>query len=92
MLENGDDSDDDDDLEVGGFTQVYTCPITLVPLENPVTSYVSAPETGPLSHHFYLGKYVGIHFPLKPFVRPSEARALSSARQRGAIKISCNLI
>ena len=37
--EDGDDSDDDD-LEVGGITQDYKCPLTLRTLENPVTSYV----------------------------------------------------
>ncbi|KAF8895410.1 hypothetical protein BD779DRAFT_1499346 [Infundibulicybe gibba] len=38
--ENGDNSDDDDDLEIGGVTQNYLCPITLTPLVNPVTSQV----------------------------------------------------
>jgi len=37
--EDGDDSDDDD-LEMGGVTQIYTCPITLTPLVNPMTSQV----------------------------------------------------
>ncbi|KAF5369473.1 hypothetical protein D9758_002536 [Tetrapyrgos nigripes] len=38
--EDGDDSDDDDDLEIGGVTQDYKCPITLLPLQNPVTSEI----------------------------------------------------
>ncbi|ESK94950.1 hypothetical protein Moror_13955 [Moniliophthora roreri MCA 2997] len=38
--EPGDDSDDDDDLEVGGVTQDFKCPLTLRQLENPVTSKV----------------------------------------------------
>lgn len=35
--ESGDDSDDDD-LEIGGVTQDYKCPVTLMPLVDPVTS------------------------------------------------------
>lgn len=38
--EPGDDSDDDDDLEMGAVTQDFKCPLTLRPLENPVTSSV----------------------------------------------------
>ncbi|THV05248.1 hypothetical protein K435DRAFT_745498 [Dendrothele bispora CBS 962.96] len=38
--EAGDDSDDDDDLEIGGITQDYKCPLTLMPLKNPVTSEI----------------------------------------------------
>ncbi|KIK69615.1 hypothetical protein GYMLUDRAFT_254920 [Collybiopsis luxurians FD-317 M1] len=38
--ESGDDSDDDDDLEMGAVTQDYKCPLTLRPLEDPVTSDV----------------------------------------------------
>ncbi|KAJ3810177.1 hypothetical protein F5876DRAFT_42360 [Lentinula aff. lateritia] len=38
--ESGDDSDDDDDLEMGAVTQDYKCPLTLRPLENPVTSEI----------------------------------------------------
>ncbi|KAF9046399.1 hypothetical protein BJ165DRAFT_1158733 [Panaeolus papilionaceus] len=38
--EDGDDSDDDDDLEIGGVVQNFTCPLTLVPLTNPVTSKI----------------------------------------------------
>ena len=40
--EDGDHSDDDD-IEVGGQSQVYTCPLTLAILEKPVTSYVPFP-------------------------------------------------
>jgi hypothetical protein len=39
LSESGDASDDDD-IEVGGVTQDYKCPITLTPLEDPLTSYV----------------------------------------------------
>ncbi|KAE9404002.1 hypothetical protein BT96DRAFT_964324 [Gymnopus androsaceus JB14] len=38
--ESGDDSDDDDDLEVGAVTQDFKCPLSLRPLENPLTSQV----------------------------------------------------
>ncbi|KAI6147499.1 hypothetical protein BKA82DRAFT_139549 [Pisolithus tinctorius] len=39
--ERGDGSDDDDeDLEIGGVTQDYKCPITLTTLVNPMTSKV----------------------------------------------------
>jgi len=36
--EDGDDSDEDDDVEVGGVTQEYKCPITLMPLVQPLTA------------------------------------------------------
>ncbi|KAG1742395.1 uncharacterized protein EDB91DRAFT_310539 [Suillus paluster] len=36
--EEGDESDDDDDLEIGGVTQDFKCPITLTMLENPMKS------------------------------------------------------
>ncbi|KAF8917051.1 hypothetical protein CPB85DRAFT_1431664 [Mucidula mucida] len=36
--ENGDDSEDDDEIEIGGVTQDYKCPITLCIIEDPVTS------------------------------------------------------
>ncbi|KIM65946.1 hypothetical protein SCLCIDRAFT_424609 [Scleroderma citrinum Foug A] len=38
--EDGDASDDEDDLEVGGVTQDYKCPISLTTLVNPMTSKV----------------------------------------------------
>jgi len=38
--EDGDASDDDDELEVGGVTQDYKCPISLTILINPLTSKV----------------------------------------------------
>ena len=40
FTEDGDPSDDEDELEVGGVTQDFKCPITLVVLEDPMTSYV----------------------------------------------------
>lgn len=38
--EEGDDSDDDDDVQVGGVTQDYRCPLTLKLLEDPLTSEI----------------------------------------------------
>ncbi|KAF9454742.1 hypothetical protein P691DRAFT_194209 [Macrolepiota fuliginosa MF-IS2] len=38
--EQGDNSDEDDDLEIGGVTQNYLCPITLTLLDDPYTSTV----------------------------------------------------
>jgi E3 SUMO-protein ligase NSE2 len=40
LTEDGDESDSDDELEVGGVTQDFKCPITLTILQNPLTSYV----------------------------------------------------
>lgn len=42
VTEDGDASDDEDDLEVGGVTQDYKCPISLTTLVNPMTSYVTS--------------------------------------------------
>ena len=39
LSEPGDVSDDDDDVEIGGVTQDYKCPLTLTPLQDPLTSY-----------------------------------------------------
>ncbi|KAI0927246.1 hypothetical protein AcV5_007833 [Taiwanofungus camphoratus] len=36
--EDGDDSDDDDDVQIGGVTQDYRCPLTLTILVDPLTS------------------------------------------------------
>ncbi|TFK52370.1 hypothetical protein OE88DRAFT_1807290 [Heliocybe sulcata] len=36
--EDGDDSDDDDEIEVGGMTQDYKCPLTLTILVSPLTA------------------------------------------------------
>jgi hypothetical protein len=38
VSEDGDDSDADDDLEVGGMTQDYKCPLTLTLLVDPMTA------------------------------------------------------
>ncbi|KAF5315078.1 hypothetical protein D9619_007295 [Psilocybe cf. subviscida] len=38
--EDGDEEDDEDDLEMGGVTQQYNCPLTLTPLVDPMTSKV----------------------------------------------------
>lgn len=41
LSEPGDMSDDEDsDVEVGGVTQDYKCPLTLTPLQDPLTSCV----------------------------------------------------
>ncbi len=40
LAEGGDDSDSGDDVEMGGVTQNFLCPLTLTPLTNPVTSLV----------------------------------------------------
>jgi len=45
--EDGDDSDDEDDVQVGGVTQDYKCPISLTTLKNPMTSQVC--------HHSFSG-------------------------------------
>jgi E3 SUMO-protein ligase NSE2 len=39
FLESGDDSDDDE-LEIGGVTQNFKCPLSLATLDHPMTSYV----------------------------------------------------
>ncbi|KAG8908421.1 hypothetical protein FRB99_006626 [Tulasnella sp. 403] len=38
--EDGDDSDDDSDVEVGGVTQNFTCKLSMLPLTDPLTSRV----------------------------------------------------
>ncbi|KIY63582.1 hypothetical protein CYLTODRAFT_446522 [Cylindrobasidium torrendii FP15055 ss-10] len=38
--EDGDESDDDDEVEIGGVTQDYKCPLTLAPLDNPLKSKI----------------------------------------------------
>ncbi len=40
VAEDGDESDDEDDVQVGGITQDYRCPISLTIFVDPVTSYV----------------------------------------------------
>jgi SUMO ligase MMS21 Smc5/6 complex component len=40
LVEDGDESDSDDEVAVGGATQSYNCPITLKLLEDPVISCV----------------------------------------------------
>lgn len=42
-IEAGDNEDSDDDLEIGGKTQDYKCPISLTLLTDPLTSYVAPP-------------------------------------------------
>ena len=43
--EVGDESDSDDELEIGGQTQDYKCPITLSLLKDPLTAYVLSPSS-----------------------------------------------
>ena len=38
ITEDGDDSDDEDDVQIGGITQDYKCPISLTHLVDPLTS------------------------------------------------------
>jgi hypothetical protein len=38
ITEDGDESDEDDDIEVGGVTQDYKCPISLTTLVDPMRS------------------------------------------------------
>jgi E3 SUMO-protein ligase NSE2 len=38
--EGDDDDDDDDDIQVGGLTVGLKCPLTLITMNEPVTSYV----------------------------------------------------
>ncbi|KAJ7212225.1 hypothetical protein GGX14DRAFT_361863 [Mycena pura] len=38
--EPGDESDDDEDVVMGGITQEYKCPLTMTPLQDPYTSSV----------------------------------------------------
>jgi SUMO ligase MMS21 Smc5/6 complex component len=38
LTEEADESDDDDDVEIGGATQDFKCPLTLRLLEDPLTS------------------------------------------------------
>jgi SUMO ligase MMS21 Smc5/6 complex component len=40
VAESGDESDDDDDIVMGGVTQEYKCPLMMTILKNPLTSYV----------------------------------------------------
>lgn len=64
LLESGDDSDDDDDLEVGAVTQDFKCPLSLRPLENPLTSSVFLMALQIMTVQLdFTGKFVDIHSP-----------------------------
>ncbi|KAF4589968.1 hypothetical protein EYR40_009645 [Pleurotus pulmonarius] len=53
--EDGDDSDDDDDeIEVGGVTQDFKCPLSLMPLQDPWTSSVCG--------HYFSGDAIKDYF------------------------------
>ncbi|KAI0071700.1 hypothetical protein K474DRAFT_1693360 [Panus rudis PR-1116 ss-1] len=53
--EPGDDSDEDEDIEVGGVTQDFKCPLTLMFLENPLTSQVCGHSFSAAAIRDYLG-------------------------------------
>jgi E3 SUMO-protein ligase NSE2 len=40
FLEEGDPEEEEDEVEVGGVTQNFNCPLTLTSLENPLSSCV----------------------------------------------------
>lgn len=48
IAESGDDSDDEDDVQIGGVTQDYKCPLTLTIFVDPLTSCVYT-----TFHYFY---------------------------------------
>ncbi|EIW80950.1 hypothetical protein CONPUDRAFT_56154, partial [Coniophora puteana RWD-64-598 SS2] len=54
--EDGDESDDDDDLEIGGVTQDYKCPISLTLLVNPMASRVCNHSFSAVAIREYLGR------------------------------------
>lgn len=43
LQEDGDESDDDDEIEIGGVTQDYKCMLTLQTLEEPLRSCAKLP-------------------------------------------------
>ncbi|KAI0632124.1 hypothetical protein C8Q77DRAFT_902243 [Trametes polyzona] len=53
--EDGDDSDDDDDVQIGGVTQDYKCPLTLTILVDPLTSRVCGHSYSAAAIREYLG-------------------------------------
>ncbi|THH30662.1 hypothetical protein EUX98_g3539 [Antrodiella citrinella] len=54
--ESGDVSDDDDDVEIGGVTQDYRCPLSLTILEDPLTSTLCDHSFSAKSIMEYLGQ------------------------------------
>ncbi|TCD70538.1 hypothetical protein EIP91_002884 [Steccherinum ochraceum] len=61
--ENGDDSDDDDDVEVGGVKQDYKCPLTLTILVKPLTSTVCNHSFSENAIMDYLGQKSSVECP-----------------------------
>ncbi|KAI0335903.1 hypothetical protein GY45DRAFT_1267375 [Cubamyces sp. BRFM 1775] len=53
--EEGDDSDDDDDVQIGGITQDYKCPLSLTILVDPLTSKVCGHSYSAAAIREYLG-------------------------------------
>ncbi|OCH86400.1 hypothetical protein OBBRIDRAFT_738066 [Obba rivulosa] len=53
--EEGDDSDDDEDVVVGGVTQDFKCPLTLTLLQDPMTSTVCGHSFSAAAIKEYLG-------------------------------------
>lgn len=47
--EDGDDSDEDEDIVMGGVTQDYKCPLSLTIMVDPLTSYVPSLPPPPCS-------------------------------------------
>ncbi|TBU43587.1 hypothetical protein BD309DRAFT_864000 [Dichomitus squalens] len=54
--EEGDDSDDEDDVQIGGITQDYKCPLTLTHLIDPLTSKLCGHSYSAAAIREYLGK------------------------------------
>lgn len=71
LTESGDDSDSGDDVEMGGVTQNFHCPLTLTSLVNPVTSLVFGVlyvnQLPLICLFFHIAMSVGTAFPKMPF-------------------------
>jgi SUMO ligase MMS21 Smc5/6 complex component len=60
--EDGDDSGDEDEVVVGGVTQDYRCPLTLVLMVDPLTSYVNIYSMYRFGSHTFDRKTCGHSF------------------------------
>lgn len=58
FAEDGDDDSDDDEIEIGGATQNFTCPLTLTMLEEPMTSKACKHSYSKAAIFEYLGTSV----------------------------------
>ncbi|KAI1789617.1 zinc-finger of the MIZ type in Nse subunit-domain-containing protein [Ganoderma leucocontextum] len=54
--EEGDDSDDEDDVQIGGVTQDYKCPLSLTHLVDPLTSKLCGHSYSAAAIREYLGR------------------------------------